>query len=498
MRFRLLSDFYARISLLVPCAGLRTIALWLQKVTHACFGTAICISVPLFLLCLCSPAIAHPRDEAGIYHFFKCDLTHKGLTLDYRLLVGGLSVYKVWDTLDTDRDKTLSEEEKQAFARRTHAALRATLDSRPVTLTPVLCDVPRYEAFIAGTIPYLTLIYRVTYPASRTSAFSFDFTTHAFPTFTSHYMRPVLEGPASSHAQASIIADQKGFTLRLARSEQARAEEMLPYARQDTDRPPVPDPDFPTKEDAPASSHALQMLHPYLGERGGIWIALGLAFLLGMGHALLPGHSKTVVGAYLIGARGTLSDALLLGSIVTLAHTGVVLLFGLLMWRFERFMPERMQPYVQMISGLLVAVIGLSLLLRALLHCRTASQDAVAASECDFVPRPGVTKRDLILLGLSGGMVPCADALILLLFAHAQQKTALGLLLVLVFAAGMASVLIGIGLMMVKAGSAVTKKWDKSAGRFLRAAPVVSAAVILVLGLWLTGTAWVQALQRGY
>jgi nickel/cobalt transporter (NicO) family protein len=97
-----------------------------------------------------------------------------------------------------------------------------------------------------------------------------------------------------------------------------------------------------------------------------------------------------------------------------------------------------------------------------------------------------------MLLGLSGGMVPCADALILLLFAHAQQKTAFGLLLVLAFGAGMAAVLVGVGLVMVRAGGTLARWQHPRLQRLTHTMPLISAALICGLGLTLLVSACLQ------
>jgi ABC-type nickel/cobalt efflux system permease component RcnA len=63
-----------------------------------------------------------------------------------------------------------------------------------------------------------------------------------------------------------------------------------------------------------------------------ILMALAVATGLGAFHALEPGHGKTVVAAYLVGARGTAQHALWLGLIVTATHTAVLMtVFGIVM-----------------------------------------------------------------------------------------------------------------------------------------------------------------------
>jgi len=226
--------------------------------------------------------------------------------------------------------------------------------------------------------------------------------------------------------------------------------------------------------------------------RGGILIALWLAAVLGAAHALLPGHSKAVVGAYLVGSNGTVGDAVSLGAIVTAAHTGVVLLFGLLMWNLERFAPERVQPWLQVSSGALITALGVWMVGSGLTKLRVGARPGAAGSErFAYVPRKGAktgrrSKKSLVSLGLAGGMVPCGDALVLLLFAHAQGRTAFGLVLVTAFGAGMALVLIAIGIAFVKASGLAARLRARSTDRLFRLAPVVSAVLITGMGLWIT------------
>ena len=98
-----------------------------------------------------------------------------------------------------------------------------------------------------------------------------------------------------------------------------------------------------------------------------------------------------------------------------------------------------------------------------------------------------ITRRSLLLLGISGGMVPCPDAIAILLLAIAIQRIGLGLALIVSFSLGLAVVLIAIGLAMLH-----SRRLFARMSAFEKVSPVlpmVSAAIVLVLGVALTARA---------
>ncbi|MGH3937839.1 MAG: hypothetical protein ACRDTG_04265, partial [Pseudonocardiaceae bacterium] len=95
-------------------------------------------------------------------------------------------------------------------------------------------------------------------------------------------------------------------------------------------------------------------------------LAVLLSLVLGASHAALPGHGKTLIAAYLAGRRGTTRDALLVGATVTVTHTAGVLVIGLLLSAFATLAGEQLLGWLGVVSGLLVALIGASLLRAAL------------------------------------------------------------------------------------------------------------------------------------
>ncbi|HEY6067285.1 MAG TPA: sulfite exporter TauE/SafE family protein [Gaiellaceae bacterium] len=217
----------------------------------------------------------------------------------------------------------------------------------------------------------------------------------------------------------------------------------------------------------------------------GAWVVLasvGAALFWGMAHALSPGHGKTIVTAYLVGQRGTPRHAALLGLIVTVTHTIGVFALGLVTLLLSRFIvPSDLYPWLNLASGVLVVAIGVSVLRSRWLH-----REAHAHGHDHHHPRrsESLSRRSLIAVGISGGLLPCPSALVVLLAAISLHRIAFGLLLIVAFSAGLALTITGIGLVAVLARGAFRKhSFD---GRLLSVLPAVSALVIVAAGLAMT------------
>jgi nickel/cobalt exporter len=222
---------------------------------------------------------------------------------------------------------------------------------------------------------------------------------------------------------------------------------------------------------------------------------LGLLFaaFLGAVHAMSPGHGKTIVAAYLVGSRGTASHAAFLGLTVTITHTAGVFALGLgTLVASEYVVPERLYPKLSLVSGLVVVVIGLNLLmsrLQTVLSAHSVNDEEHHHHDHNgshsHLP-PGadgsrVTWRSLVTLGVSGGILPCPSALVVLLAAVSLHRVGYGLILVFAFSLGLAATLTGVGLLFVYAS-----RWLKGSTKFFRvtrALPVASAIVIVTAGL---------------
>ncbi|MCC7498348.1 MAG: hypothetical protein IT160_12270 [Bryobacterales bacterium] len=250
---------------------------------------------------------------------------------------------------------------------------------------------------------------------------------------------------------------------------------------------------------------------------GGTWGVVGafaIAFFLGAAHALTPGHGKTLVAAYLVGTRGRVRDAVYLGTTVTATHTASVFVLGLVtLYASHKVAPERIFPWLAVASGALVTGLGVWLLIRRL-NGRTAEHhhhhdhphshthphghphdhphEHNHSHDHDHPHHDHGDKASLgalLSLGISGGLVPCPEALVVLLISVSMGRILFGLGILVAFSFGLAAVLILIGMAMVLARP-LMKRW-RGGGRSVWALQVVSAAVITLVGVILL----VQSIQ---
>jgi len=239
------------------------------------------------------------------------------------------------------------------------------------------------------------------------------------------------------------------------------------------------------------------------------WFLFSAAFIaIGLGglHALEPGHGKTIVAAYLVGSRGTARHAVLLGMIVTASHTaGVFALGAITLYASRYIVPEQLYPWLGAFSGITIAGLGCYMLMRRLTGTATDHSHAPGASHGHWMfwkkqtneevevnpvrsntnPAQSVSLTQLLTLGITGGIIPCPAALIVLLSAFALHRIGLGFFLIVAFSIGLAAVLIGFGMLMVYARRFMTRlQVDGPLTR--RWLPVASSGFITVLGLILT------------
>src|SRR5215471_5666568 len=239
------------------------------------------------------------------------------------------------------------------------------------------------------------------------------------------------------------------------------------------------------------------------------------SFWLGAVHAATPGHGKTIAAAYIVGARGRPVDALVLGIFVTLSHTsGIVLVAVLATLGSAWLVPQRVEAYLAVATGVLVIGIGCWMLRTQLRLLPTERLQHAAATATDHPhPHPhghgahyhshgwGVVHTHdveaitqmrpslavLLALGIAGGLLPDPGALAILLAALASGRLILGLLTVLVFSLGFASVLVVVGVVAARVGQLILA-WLSS--RWVGWVQIGAALLILVVGVVLTANAW--------
>jgi ABC-type nickel/cobalt efflux system permease component RcnA len=226
----------------------------------------------------------------------------------------------------------------------------------------------------------------------------------------------------------------------------------------------------------------LPQLPELLEGRWFVLTALGLAFLLGCLHALSPGHGKTLVAAYLIGSKGRVIDAVFLGLVVTISHVASIIILGLLiMFAKTNFTSEKFYFWLQGISGLLIVVIGIWMFIRNARGRGPAYVHDHHHHEGHQENNHPTRLLDILVLGITGGIVPCPTALMVLLSAAAINKVSFGLILIGIFSFGIASALIAIGILMVKAKRFMDKRLKESSA--LRILPCISASIITIIGV---------------
>ena len=216
-----------------------------------------------------------------------------------------------------------------------------------------------------------------------------------------------------------------------------------------------------------------------------ILASIAAALFWGAAHALSPGHGKTIITAYLVGQRGTPRHAALLGLIVTITHTIGVFALGLVTLALSQFVvPDRFYPWLNLVSGALVVGIGASVLRARLRQRHLHAHGHDHHHEHRHDSGTGPSARSLVAVGVSGGLLPCPSALVVLLAAISLHRVAFGLVLIVAFSAGLALTITGIGLVAVLARR--TFRRLSFEGPLVRLLPAASALVILAAGLAMT------------
>lgn len=270
----------------------------------------------------------------------------------------------------------------------------------------------------------------------------------------------------------------------------------------------------PAGQTAAGTDYLARLLHQGEISWGMMLAGLAVAFALGAIHAMSPGHGKTIVAAYLVGSRGTASHAIFLGGMVTFTHTITVFLLGLGTLFLSRYiLPEKIVPVLGVISGVSIVWIGAILLYKRIQAARHMAHHHHHHDDHDHahdhehhhhdhgalvhdhggghvhshVPEGEISMGSLMALGASGGLVPCPSALVLLLSAIALGRIGLGLGLLVAFSLGLAGVLMAIGLIVLYAKQLLPDSEKASHHVAFRLIPVASAAVIVCVGLIMTG-----------
>ena len=339
----------------------------------AALGTGVVV-----VLVLAQPAAAHPLGNFTVNTAAALRISSEGVNVDYTIDLAEIPTLQARDSVDTDGDGISSESEKAAYldreCARVAAGLRVAVDGTPIELT----GIGRSLAFIEGLASLSTT--RIT--CLVTAAADLRGATHTV-TFDSTY----AAGRVGWHEVTA-----QGDAMQLEKSdvpEQSTSAGLTNYPATAIKSPPdVRHANLrvrpggvrlttasdaiaasPVRSSIPGVDRATRSFTNLVASRDltvriGL-LAVAVAFVLGIFHAMAPGHGKTVMAAYLVGQRGSLRQALGVGASVTLTHTAGVLVLGLMLSVSTVAAPERLYPWLGTLSGLMLASIGVGLLVRA-------------------------------------------------------------------------------------------------------------------------------------
>ena len=244
------------------------------------------------------------------------------------------------------------------------------------------------------------------------------------------------------------------------------------------------------------------------------WLYIPVAILLGALHGLEPGHSKTMMAAFIVAVRGTIRQAVLLGLCAAFSHSLIIwLLAGLALHYGSRWNAKQTEPYFQLVSAALIFGLALWMFVRTRRDLRAAQahghahkhrqahaheheasggdfqddheREHAAEIEQRFAGRP-VTTSQIVLFGLTGGLMPCPAAFTVLLVCLQLKRVTLGLAIVIAFGIGLALTMVLTGAIAAWSVHHAQKKF-KGFGEIVRRAPYVSCVVLIVLA---TAMAW--------
>lgn len=190
------------------------------------------------------------------------------------------------------------------------------------------------------------------------------------------------------------------------------------------------------------------------------------AFMLGFMHALEPGHGKSVMAAYILGTGANLRDALLLGLTVVISHTSVVFALGILsIYLVGTLSSEMTHDIMSVIGGGILIAVGIWILKNY------------------FRPHEHKidTKKGVLAIGLSAGLVPCPAALAVLLFSITSGNLYDGLVYVFIFSLGLALSISLLSTLFVR-GKQFIEKYVQS--KNINKLPLISGIVIVLIGIY--------------
>lgn len=464
-------------------------------------------------------AAAHPLGNFTINQYSRIEPGANYVTVVYVLDMAEIPTFQEMRQIDLDGDGTVDAQERWSYLVEKAGSLKdgllLALDGTevPLTLQERQLEFPPG----AGDLSTLRLTLGLSAPiGERTVGESVGlyYRNHNYERRAGWKEIVVRPGPGVTLTESSAAGESRSDELRSyptgyldSPPDEREARSILEIVGPGELQPPIQAPTKSRTADEPGD-----ILTSLLRSEDLTLPVLALAVLVAVGlgalHAASPGHGKTIMAAYLVGARGTVRHAVLLGLTVTVSHTVGVLALGLLvLYASHLIAPERLYPWLGLVSGAVIITLGMWLLAgrsRRASEAGHSHQKYVGSGHIHSgawhahtppsgerspggrtEPGPRVNWKSLTALGVVGGLLPSASAVIILLAAISLQRIGFGMLLILAFSLGMAGVLTAIGLVLVYARQAAARVTLRVpfaaavAGRI----PLITAVVVLVSGL---------------
>ena len=484
-----------------------------------------------FAIVPAAPAGAHPPGNFTINHLTKLTFAHGRANVRYVLDMAEIPTFQAMR--DATPDGKMNAAQLAAWASRQAHGFLPQLELR-AGAAPLALTLDRFSARTrpgAGGLPliYLTLDARAAIPrGERTISYrdaTFDGRLGWRDVVVAPATEPTHELLAYPNALLGSPRDLTAIGIALARNGQVASVTAKPF--DDAEQTAA------AGSSVVRSNQLSDMLAKGTSDWSFVFLTLLVAVALGALHALEPGHGKTLLAISLVGARATVKQATVLASALTVAHTIGVLALGLAISLLKGyFVPETIYPWITLLSGIAIAVIGARAVARQLRlrrplahahvhahthhpdhghahhdhdhahhdhdhahhdhdHAHSHEHDDVEHARLHAIPgnaplRFGAT----VWAAMSGGVAPCPAALVVLLAAIALNQVAYGLFVIVAFSFGLAATLTGLGIAVVRGASWLHGRPQFE--RFARIGPLASAIVIATIGAIMVGQGFAQ------
>lgn len=258
-------------------------------------------------------------------------------------------------------------------------------------------------------------------------------------------------------------------------------------------------------------------LHSLQNGSSSLWLFIPSAILLGALHGLEPGHSKTMMAAFIVAIRGTVPQAVLLGLSAAISHSFIIwaLAAGALHLG-GKWDAERVEPYLQVSSAVAILALATWMFFRTRRELNEAShhhhhdhdhdhdhdggehhhhahehldeheegaefQDAHEREHAQEIVRRFagrcVTTPQIVLFGITGGLMPCPAAFTVLLVCLQLKRVSLGIAMVGAFSFGLAITMVATGTIAALSVQHAQKRF-RGFGELMRQAPFVSCILL--------------------